>query len=67
MKEFNRKIEFERKLYKIVNKYNLTVYGWEIYLMEALKIFKLQGENKEDMYRCTFCYVASKGKYNVKR
>ena len=24
-------------------------------MMEALKIYKLHGETKEDMYKCTYC------------
>ena len=36
-------------------------------MMEALKIYKLHGETKKDMYKCTFCNYASKSKYNVKR
>ena len=37
MKEFNRKIEFGRILYKIVYMYNLNVYAWGDDMMEVLE------------------------------
>ena len=37
MKEYNRKIEFGRILYKIVYMYNLNVYAWGDDMMEVLK------------------------------
>ena len=36
-------------------------------MKDALDTYKLYGETKEDMYKCTFCSYISKGKYNVKR
>ena len=40
MKEYNRKIEFGRILYKIVYMYNLNVYAWGDDMMEVLEAYK---------------------------
>ena len=67
MKKINIKIEMGRKVELIVEKNRYNVNGLSQNMMEVLKIYKLHGETKEDMYKWTFCDYASRSKYNVKR